>query len=189
MTPSSQVPKSSLAPPSEISVASTSTLQSSHLSPPVSASKATPSAPASSAPVEANPWLAATVDSKQSRKKNLVTGGKDAQGIDKVAAQLKKSSKKTDEGRAQDREDAEVEIDLSVGLMAPGSAKKGKGKASAPKAATGAAGDDDDESEDGEDDLRVGPTAFRQRDLVAQAFAGDNVIEVSQTCPIWRQSH
>ena len=119
------------------------------------------------------------MDSKQSRKKNLVTGGKDAQGVDKVAAQLKKGLKKTDEGRARERDDAEVEIDLDVGLLGPGTAaKKGKGKA-AKKAAGAQPGDDEDESEDGEDDLRVGPTAFRQRDLVAQAFAGDNVIEVS----------
>lgn len=58
--------------------------------------------------------------------------------------------------------------------------KKGNGKETKSKPAAAAVGAGEDSSdEDGEDALRMGPTAFRQRDLVAQAFAGDNVIEVS----------
>jgi hypothetical protein len=101
-----------------------------------------------------NPWLVASASSAgPSRKQNVTVQSKDAKAADKTARAVKKRTRAgADEGR-----DDEVDIEVD-------------GKALLGSTVTRNA--DDDESED----EMVG--AFAQRDLVAQAFAGDNVVEV-----------
>lgn len=167
------------APPSDASAASTGTLQSSN--PPV------PSPPlAQPTPEESNPWLTASSGSaagKISRKKNALAG-REAVGAEKTAVALKKNLARTEDARERERDDAAVEIDPSAPLVAAApKAEKRAGKTGAAAAASNGnatqadAGGDTSDSDDGEVPS-AGPMAFRQRDLVAQAFAGDNVIEV-----------
>jgi hypothetical protein len=88
----------------------------------------------------------------------------------------------------------EIELDQSNGAfieattvtagssMASSSTAKAKGKA--PKSTAKPIGGDDESDEEEDDEAPShGPLAIRQRDLVAQAFAGDNVIEVSAFPP------
>ncbi len=77
---------------------------------------------------------------------------------------LKKAkTNKSTEGRDKASDDARVDIDLATDSLI---SKK------AP-----AIGEEDDESSDDELTHATGVKAFKQRDLVAEAFAGDNVIE------------
>lgn len=173
-----QLPKHVQPPASD--AASTATLQSSHpsdLSPPASYSKpfyTISSNPTSVEDTTSNPWLNATgSSSKISRKKNQVSG-KEASMAEKSAKNFKKSLSKVDEAREREQDDAQVDIDPSaVSMAAPSkTVDKGKGRAQRRQA------DEDDDESETDDHERRGPIALRQRDLVAQAFAGDNVLEV-----------
>jgi U3 small nucleolar RNA-associated protein 14 len=166
-----QIPKHVRPPASDVS---TATLQSSNLSgsPPLAAAQPRPSFMISTEPEStANPWLTAGASSsKISRKKNAVSG-KEASAAEKSVKTFKKSLGKVDEAREREQDDAMVDIDPSQVSLAPSrkTADKGKGRARVEEI-------EDEESED--DHERRGPLALRQRDLVAQAFAGDNVLEV-----------
>lgn len=93
---------------------------------------------------------------------------------EKSAKNFKKSLSKVDEAREREQDDAQVDIDPSaVSMAAPSkTVDKGKGRAQRRQA------DEDDDESETDDHERRGPIALRQRDLVAQAFAGDNVLEV-----------
>lgn len=124
--------------------------------------------PASSAPPisdpDHNPWLTASSTSTSagpSRKRNA------AQAMDKATKHLSKSAA----AREAALEDERVDIDLNGSSLLK-SGKKSKDKRSR------------EEESDGDEDegmLPNGLKGFKQRDLVAEAFAGDNVVEVSPT--------
>ncbi|ORY32074.1 Utp14 protein-domain-containing protein [Naematelia encephala] len=95
-----------------------------------------------------NPWLIQTTSAGPSRKRNLTSNTAEA----KATRALKKAAK----GKEDDAGDERVEISLEM-----------------PKRARA-----DDASEDEDELMPVGGVkAFKQRDLVAEAFAGDNVVE------------
>lgn len=104
---------------------------------------------------------------------------------------LKKQLDKTEEAQSREKDDEVVEISLDDALTIStlekaqaqgklGAPKdKGKGKAAVVDSAYR---NSDDEGDDVEDHGEVGSgvKAFSQRELVALAFAGDNVVEVCQ---------
>lgn len=186
-------------PPSDTSSV---TLQSADLlpdSPPPESQSTSRPVPIPSAN-EANPWLAPReAASKAPRKKNEVVVGKDSAALDKSKNKLRKTTKKLDDEKEKARVDAVVEISTEsvMALDRPSSSKdaKGKGKskakphpaAPATDAATAAADDDSDANSEVEEQEKALDTkgkrkakvhAFEQRDLVARAFAGDNVVLV-----------
>jgi U3 small nucleolar RNA-associated protein 14 len=111
---------------------------------------------------DVNPWLTGAKQTGRARKNNVVIAGKDISAVDRSVAKQKKV--KAQNAKHVAVEDAEVDIDLDPkSLLA--------GKKSMPL-------EDGDADSDEEELNKKGPKAFKQRDLVAQAFAGDNVIEV-----------
>jgi U3 small nucleolar RNA-associated protein 14 len=139
-----------------------------------------------------NPWLLPRIEGGPSKgKKNEVLVGKGSLAPDKSKHKLQKQSLKQDDERAKARADAELEISLDTVLTRPIATavpESGKTKQKRSKANTSAApeaGDSDDHNSEaeGQEQLlqRKGKKtgAFQQRDLVAQAFAGDNVVQVS----------
>ena len=105
-------------------------------------------------PDSANPWLTAAEGSTARARKTNTTK-------DKASLYLSKTkSSKTDDAKERLADDARVDIDLDSQALLP--------RKKMPLA---------EESEDEEEEIQ-GRQAFKQRDLVAQAFAGDNVIEV-----------
>ncbi|KAF8603940.1 small-subunit processome [Ceratobasidium sp. AG-I] len=114
-----------------------------------------------------NPWLAVAPAStgKLSRKANVVQTTK-----------MQKVQSKTEAERAKAREEALVEIDMAQAMVVsekPKAKKGGEKETGAVKVDAAYAPSDDEGSETDE----KGPMAFKQRELVAMAFAGDNVIE------------
>ncbi|WVQ71476.1 hypothetical protein IAR50_001014 [Cryptococcus sp. DSM 104548] len=118
----------------------------------------------SPSPEAANPWLTAASSSGPSRKRNLQVGGQ-LSGEAKAVKALKKAGKR----REDEEDDERVDIDVDAPL-AKSEKKKGKGKASTAVI-------EEEEDEEIADLLPSGVKAFQQRDLVAEAFAGDNVVE------------
>ncbi|KAL4070303.1 Utp14 protein-domain-containing protein, partial [Scleroderma citrinum] len=159
----------------------------------------TPSTPllaiSGSAPV--NPWLVPPVPSGQARKKNEAVVHKDARALAKSANKLKKQEAKGKEEKVRARDDAILEIDVNNVLTIPDphpnipstqnkGTTKAKGKQSTPNSdgPVNDADSDDVNSEIEEQEKAEiqgvnakGVKAFQQRDLVALAFAGDNVVE------------
>lgn len=158
-------------------------------------------ASSNSTTVESNPWLAVAEDAasagKLSRKMNKATVGKDSRDAVRLAAKVDRHRSKLADAREADADDAQVDIDpsvvLSLGqkaapqLMVPVTKSK-TGKGSAAKATAtarstiveGDAASSDEEDDEIEHKMQSGqgPAAFKQRDLVARAFAGDNVVAV-----------
>lgn len=156
--------------------------------------------------VESNPWLTRDTDSssKAPRKKNEVFG-KDSRKADKSKKKLSKMARKTQEEKEKAQEDARVEISMDQNLTLEASLKPSSSQ-SIPKAqssksihasnpstsVTGTIAEDDDDSDaNSEVDAQEaailktnvnanlkGLKAIQQRDLVALAFAGDNVVRV-----------
>lgn len=144
---------------------------------------------------EANPWLAPRESAaKAPRKKNEVIVGKDSATLDKSKNRLKKQVKKLDQEKEKAKDDAVVEISMDNIMALDGPSGlvdvkgKGKAKSQAPVLVAGAPadGDSDVDSEIDEQEKilhskgkKKGKVqAFEQRDLVARAFAGDNVVQV-----------
>ncbi|EFI28742.1 small nucleolar ribonucleoprotein complex subunit Utp14 [Coprinopsis cinerea okayama7 len=152
---------------------------------------------------EINPWLAhATDDSaKIARKKNEVVVSKDSKSAEKSKNKLKKEARKRQEEKELAKDDATLEISMDNVLQLGEPSKEGQASTSAassqkkaPKAKTSTTtgGDDSDEDSDANSEVdaqeqallrkakgkgkAAAPTAFQQRDLVALAFAGDNVV-------------
>ncbi|EJT99923.1 Utp14-domain-containing protein [Dacryopinax primogenitus] len=135
----------------------------------------------------ANPWLAAGGPSKLTSKKNHALT-KDSTAAEKSQAALKGVLAKTNASKKQREDEARVEISMNDLLQvdtgketkAAAGQKKAKGKKAEKAKSTAqiATVDEAYKDEDSEDEANVKSTAaFTQRELVAQAFAGDNVIE------------
>ncbi|KZV71015.1 Utp14-domain-containing protein [Peniophora sp. CONT] len=149
----------------------------------------------------ANPWLVAS-GRGSGPKRAEVAVGKNSNSADKFKDKLSKQQLRREDEREAAAEDAELELEPDQALVlsttkpaSPATAtsktsktKQSKGKRTAPAAANAAdANDDDDSSSDSEVELqerqlerkggKQGAMAFKQRDLVAMAFAGDNVVE------------
>ncbi|KAL1704517.1 Utp14 protein-domain-containing protein [Schizophyllum commune] len=142
-----------------------------------------------------NPWLAPReTAAKAARKKNEVVVSKDSKALDKSRAKMEKRAKKRQAEKEKAADEAVVEIDVTKVLTRSTEGKEKKGKkgekegfkeeATAPAATSAFDSEDDseDEAELQEQALKKGkknkgPTAFTQRDLVAKAFAGDNVVQ------------
>ncbi|WWC85210.1 uncharacterized protein L201_000069 [Kwoniella dendrophila CBS 6074] len=121
-----------------------------------------------------NPWLTATSSAGPSRKRNAMIGSANAKAEDKVTRTLKKAVK----GKEAELDDEKVEISLE----APESKSNGNKKSSKKGTIQGNGnGEEVDSDEESDEELmpisNKGIKAFKQRDLVAQAFAGDDVVE------------
>lgn len=143
---------------------------------------------------ESNPWLAVGEDAagKVSRKMNKATVGKDSRDSARMATKVDRDRSKLTDAREADADDAHVEIDptvvLSIAkvkatpqLSVPKSKKGGGAKATAKSTMVeDGVGSSDEEDDQTQIDAQngKGPAAFKQRDLVARAFAGDNVVAV-----------
>jgi U3 small nucleolar RNA-associated protein 14 len=154
---------------------------------------------------ESNPWLAladsAPSAGKVSRKANKASFGRDETDAAKTATKVARTKAKSSEARQAEQDDAKVEIDLSeeASLKVAEKAKKGKGATAGSKGVGGGAlaarpaermgaNREEDEDDDGygdeldEDEINAqrgkGPAAFRQRELVKEAFANDDVVAV-----------
>jgi len=137
--------------------------------------------PVSAPPTQGvNPWLVRTehLAGKVARTKNAVVVSKDSKSSDKAKHRLDKQTSKTLDERAKARDEAEVQISLDTVLRIPTSPTSRNVQL-----------DKDDSEEDSEIEAqenrllngkRKGNSglAFQQRDLVALAFAGDNVVLV-----------
>lgn len=136
-----------------------------------------------------NPWLAATT--RTDKPKALATASSSA--ATKSASKLAKRKNKAEEVRAEVEDDAQLEIDPSAMLSvksnaAPTAAKPVAQTSQAPqkhaaqrKASKAEISDSDSEADDEElielqaPGRRANKHAFSQRDLIAEAFAGDDV--------------
>ncbi|KAJ9099810.1 hypothetical protein QFC21_003809 [Naganishia friedmannii] len=122
---------------------------------------------------ESNPWaeLGSTGTGGRARKSNAEVNKKTASAVDKANEALKKQERsKTRDAKTKAADDAAVDIDLDSAALIKGKPKSKQSLA----LSDGEGSDQDDEFETAPSNV---PKAFKQRDLVAQAFAGDNVIE------------
>lgn len=126
---------------------------------------------------------------KAPRKKNELVVGKDSSASTKSKNKLKKMAKKREEEKEKKQDDAVVEISADNVLNLDGASSQPAVKKTAGRQALASGADDDDdthseiEAQEKALDLKgkgraKGPKAFEQRDLVALAFAGDNVVHV-----------
>ncbi|KAM0791537.1 hypothetical protein ACM66B_005986 [Microbotryomycetes sp. NB124-2] len=176
-----------------------------HTSKPSSSLEVATTKPAKRSPLSAsaqpaedvNPWLALADEdqmSKLSRKANKAAVTKDARDADKVANKVSRHKAKQDDARMAEREDAQVDIDPSVVMSLPQKAADkpqiNERAASRKHLASAQVVDDDSGDDDVEGDQDIeqdedeidaqrgkGKAAIQQRELVAKAFAGDNVLE------------
>ncbi|KAG6380581.1 Utp14 protein-domain-containing protein [Boletus reticuloceps] len=179
------------------------TLQSADLLHDIPALDSTPTSnmttPTSTSTSIPNPWLVPSATSGPSRKRNEVRVHKDADTLIKSSNKLKKQNEKHADERERAKDDAVLEIDANDVLMIPEppapsvSGKKGKAKArqGVSKASAGPSsvapdeGDGSDVPSEIEEQEREAEgkgagknvRVFQQRDLVALAFAGDNVVQ------------
>ncbi|KAJ9118136.1 hypothetical protein QFC22_004039 [Naganishia vaughanmartiniae] len=120
-----------------------------------------------------NPWaeLGSTGTGGRARKANAEVNKRTASAVDKANEALKKQERtKTRDAKNKAADDAAVDIDLDSTALHNGNRKSKQALA----LSDGEGSDQDDEFETAPSNV---PKAFKQRDLVAQAFAGDNVIE------------
>ena len=168
------------------------TLQSADLQ-----SSPTPDPQSSSRPVpmpsddDSNPWLVprAYATSKAPRKRNEVVVGKGSDALDKSKNKLGKQAKKRAEEQERQKDDAVVEISVNDVITMhhpphPNESQKKKDLQDRTKVQE-PLDDSDENSEVDEQEKALGlkgkrkvRKAFEQRDLVARAFAGDNVVQV-----------
>lgn len=143
---------------------------------------------------------------KAPRKANEIVVGKDSKALDKSKNKLKKKAQKREEEREKAKEDAVLEISMDNVLTlssipvssvssnptpVPKKEKKQKKKEALNNGGVATGGNDDDSDANSEVEAQEmalelkdkgkanGVKAFQQRDLVALAFAGDNVVQVS----------
>ncbi|WVQ77929.1 hypothetical protein IAT38_000009 [Cryptococcus sp. DSM 104549] len=139
-----------------------------------SAHKSALSRPRSPSP-DVNPWLVASSGTAgPSRKRNALIGA-NAPAEDKATRALKKA------GKARELAEEDERVDITVDGVVGAPTAKGKGKAKAApvqvEVPQSAQVDEDSEEENELLPVKKGPRAFKQRELVAEAFAGDNVVE------------
>ena len=142
---------------------------------------------------------------KAPKKKNEVVVGKESSVMSKSKNKLKKLARKREEEREKMKDDGVVEISMDEVLTLPeGGGAPSAAEAGAPgtnKGTSKTGGSSVPAGEDDEDDEAIseveqqelalemkvkgstrengGVRAFQQRDLVALAFAGDNVVQVT----------
>lgn len=145
-----------------------------------------------------NPWLAAASADIASTSKASTKEIKQATAADKANLKARKQKSKHADERAKQQQENQVELDESQLLTKQKKPRQRKSKAERkearerrqqenPEAAEGQAETsvapalDADEGSSSEDDEELDDDAviFRQRDLVARAFAGDDVVAVS----------
>ncbi|PCH34293.1 Utp14-domain-containing protein [Wolfiporia cocos MD-104 SS10] len=151
-----------------------------------------------------NPWLARGDASNQPiQKRHEVAIGKNSASAEKSKNKLRKLEKKVEDEKAKARDEAALEIEMSnvmtlgSGSNAAGPSKPKKDSAAASSAkvtskpSTDRTQDDEDDDSDANSEVDAqeklmnkkgkrkadGVKAFEQRDLVALAFAGDNVVQ------------
>ncbi|SCZ88728.1 BZ3500_MvSof-1268-A1-R1_Chr2-1g04597 [Microbotryum saponariae] len=186
------------APPSTSSTKSST--HTTKLSAPLSVASVRPSPLASTSAAgpsmtESNPWLALAAEgasgSKISRKSNKAAFGKDEHAATKLASKVERRKSRLENAREAEKDDARIEIE-GVGSAPEASTdkkvqKKGqaKGKQAGIELSTEASArltmeDEVVNSSDEEGDVDAqrgkGKTAIQQRELVAKAFAGDDVV-------------
>lgn len=125
---------------------------------------------------------------------NKAAVGKDSKDAARSAAKVDRQKSRMVEAREAEKDDALVEIDpqivLTKAIVAPqvtmpaSQNKKGKkavveGNSKLTMEIDMGDSSDEDDADDHEAQRGKGPAAFKQRDLVARAFAGDNVVAVS----------
>jgi U3 small nucleolar RNA-associated protein 14 len=132
-----------------------------------------------------NPWLVARNDKQLSGpKRNEIALGKDSTSEVKSKNKLSKKQRQHTDKRELERDDAVVEIANDAAIMLPSneSTKKLSKKRQKAKvtAVTEAESDTNSEVEEQEQLLnrKKNTNVLRQRELVAMAFAGDNVVRV-----------
>jgi U3 small nucleolar RNA-associated protein 14 len=154
---------------------------------------------------EINPWLQKRESAlKVLPQKNSVAVAKESKTSEKAKHKLKKKAPTREGEKAKLRDDATLEISttdtLAVSTLASATAGSNKPHNSASPTANfsdQAGGDKDDSdavsdveeqliSEGSPESQRI--RAFQQRDLVALAFAGDNVVQVCWA-PVARAQH
>ena len=127
-----------------------------------------------------NPWLnAGNGQIKKSKKKNVDTLSKDSSKVDKSTDAFKKRKRNIDGVNDDDA----VDVDINATLVQSNNSKK-KQKKQKNKAQNDSNNDENSEfdSETSDEDAEMaggGVQAFKQRDLVAEAFAADDVVQVS----------
>ncbi|TBU39857.1 Utp14-domain-containing protein [Dichomitus squalens] len=150
---------------------------------------------------EVNPWLAQASSSSKGLTKHEVAVSKESAAVEKSRNKLRKRQQKRLEEKVKAQEDAEVDISLSTAMTLSEPSKAGEpSKVTALKSAPAADGKakatsaaDEDSDSDVNSELEEqeraaarkskgkgkanGVKAFEQRDLVALAFAGDNVVQ------------
>ncbi|KDQ62895.1 hypothetical protein JAAARDRAFT_202438 [Jaapia argillacea MUCL 33604] len=148
-----------------------------------------PPPPSASSTEKVNPWLAPqTTSTTAPRKKNEVVVAKESASVDKSKNKLRKRMKKREEEKEKAKEDALVEISMDDVLVIdkPGAStsttESEKKKAQEPRREGSEDENGDSEVEEQEKALerkgkKGGVKPFEQRDLVARAFAGDNVVQ------------
>ncbi|KAJ7097272.1 Utp14-domain-containing protein [Mycena belliarum] len=128
------------------------------------------SSAAAEATADVNPWLVHAGTSsgpKAPRAKNVVVVSKDSSAADKARHRLAKDETRLDTGKATAaRDDGVVEIEMEKMLGAGEDEEDTNSEVDAQEAAVAAK----------KRGKGKGPKAFEQRDLVARAFAGDNVV-------------
>ncbi|QRV83595.1 U3 small nucleolar RNA-associated protein 14 [Ceratobasidium sp. AG-Ba] len=126
----------------------------------------------SSSGPSSNPWLSvgsASITGKIARKSNATETTK-----------MQKLQAKSEAERSKAREDAVVEIDMTQAMtLSDAQVNQQKTKQNGQGDTQSAKVDSayQDSEDEGSDVDERAPTAFKQRELVAMAFAGDNVIE------------
>ncbi|KAI0714788.1 Utp14 protein-domain-containing protein [Earliella scabrosa] len=151
---------------------------------------------------EQNPWLAQAGGSSKGQTKHEVAVSKNSAAAEKSKNRLRKRTQKLQDEKEKAQEEAAVDISLSAVMTLSGPSKPGEFAKSQPKSsataktkakAPAAPRDDEESDSDANSELEEqeravaakgkgkgkanGVKAFEQRDLVALAFAGDNVVK------------
>ncbi|SCV71886.1 BQ2448_4580 [Microbotryum intermedium] len=190
---------SGVAQPTPPTPSTKSSAHTTKLSAPLSVTSIRPSPLASTSTsdpstTELNPWLALAAESssgsKLSRKSNEAAFGKDKHAATKLAFKVQRRKSRFEEAREAEKDDARVEIEgvaAPEGLAGMKVQKKGqaKGKKAGIELSTEANArltmeneevDSSDEEGDVDAQRGKGKAAIQQRELVAKAFAGDDVV-------------
>ena len=132
----------------------------------------------------ANPWLnlgdSSKSSNKLSKKQNLASVSKSSNAESKALNKVSRHRARGDDARKAEQEDATLEIDLNARL---GAQRKSNGKKAQVPSAQAAASDDSELDSDAEADEIIvrgqgrkgGKAALQQKELIAEAFAGDDV--------------
>jgi U3 small nucleolar RNA-associated protein 14 len=147
------------------------------------------SAPAASQ--ELNPWLIRDVRTNaKAPTKNAIVVGKDSNALDKAKHKLKKQVGKGEKEREKAKDDAIVEISTNKVLLLPPTATGSLTSKTSTVKLNGCTVEEDGSDVDSEIESQEmallkgkkgsnGLKVFAQKDLVALAFAGDNVVQVN----------